>query len=146
MDFSTFDTKSAADQGATLHFTHPVLGHYLYDGPGAGPDGSLVDASKKHTPVTAVVRGYHAPKVQGLIDRTNRSRMERQSEAEQKAFAAKLIDTLIVSWEGITRDGKPLECTAENKAWLTETNHEIFKQIDEFAKDQGNFFGSNGSA
>lgn len=140
MDFSTFDTKEAADDGAVLHFTHPILGHALYDGPGADAQGRLMDPAKDHQPVTAMVRGYHAPIVQAATKSKARARMQGQTHAEVEAVGRKLIDALIVSWQGITRDGKPLSCTAENKVWLTETNHAIFSQIDEFAKDQANFF------
>lgn len=142
MDFSTFDTKDAADNGAVLHFVHPILGHYLYDGEGADADGRLVDPAKDHRPVTATIRGYHAPTVQAAMKSRDRARMERQSEAEIERTGRKLIDALIVRWDGVTRNGAPLECTAENKAWLTETNHAIFAQIDDFARDQANFFGS----
>lgn len=140
MDFSTFDTKSAADEGAELHFIHPILGHLLYDGPGADALGRLVDPNKGHTPVSAIVRGYHAPKVQEATKIRNRARMQKQTDAEIEAAGRKLIDALIVSWQGITRDGKPLACNVENKVWLTETNYEVFGQIDAFAKDQANFF------
>lgn len=140
MDFSTFDTKDAADAGAMLHFVHPILGHLLYDGPGADAQGRLVDKAQDHRPVTATVRGYHAPTVQAAMRSRDRARMERQTEADIERTGRKLIDALIVDWQGITRDGKSLPCTAENKAWLTDTNHAIFAQIDEFAKDQANFF------
>lgn len=138
MDFSTFNTKGAADDGAKLHFVHPVMGHYLYDGPGADSNGRLVDPKKKHDEVSAIIRGYHAPTVQSALSKGN---AEKMSPAQQAAAGRKLIDALIVSWQGITDgDGKPLPCTAENKHWLTEQNHSIFQQIDAFAKEQANFF------
>jgi len=144
MDFSTFNTKSAADEGAVLHFVHPILGHYLFDGKGADKDGALVDPSADHQPVTATVRGYHSDTVQAVANNGQKARFENQSKAQQERAGRDLIDALIVDWQGITRGGKPLPCTAENKFWLTETNHEIFRQIDQFAKDQANFFGKPG--
>ena len=141
MDFSTFNTKPAADEGAVLHFVHPVLGHELYDGPGADEHGALVDPSKDHQPVTATVRGYNSDTVQQVAQQGQRRGLERQSKAQQDAAGRDLLDALIVDWQGITRDGKPLPCTKANKVWLTETNHEVFRLIDAFAKDQANFFG-----
>lgn len=140
MDFSRFDTKDAADEGAVLHFTHPVLGHPLYDGKGADEHGRLKDPAKDHQPVTAIIRGYHAPTVQEASKAKARARMQKQTEADIEATGRRLIDALIVSWQGVSRDGKPLPCTLENKVWLTDTNYAIFAQIDDFAKDQANFF------
>ena len=140
MDFSKTNTKSSAEAGKELHLRHPVLGHRLYDGDGAGVNGLLTDAKKPHTKVAMTVRGYHAPSVVEAAKRTQRKGME--TDEDQEKAGGIIIDALVVDWSGITRDGKPPPCTKENKVWLTEQNHDIFKQIDAFAKDQANFFES----
>lgn len=142
MDFTTINTKDAAEEGEILHVEHPVLGHLLYVGEGADSNGKLRDPQKGHEKVTMTVRGLHSESIQKARRDNDTKKTRKRSSSDQK-MGEDLIDALIIDWSNVIADKEPLDCTRENKIWLVEQDPNIMAQIMEFAADTENFFVSD---
>lgn len=127
MDFSALNTKVPAEKGAFLHLKHPALGTLLWDGEGA-------DRKK----VGVYVRGIESKTVQDRIKRTQKEKLDGVDGAEEagRAFAV----SLIVSFDGVERDGKPLPATDEGIQWFFDQSDGFVEQVLKFAQDRASFF------
>ena len=123
MDFSTLDTKKAAEKGAFLHLQHPALGHLLWDGEG--------DSRK---PVGVYVRGMESKTVQDTLKRLQSDKLRGDDDGDDLAFVA----SLVIGFSGADRDGRPL--TAEDARWFFGLSVGFVEQVVAFAKDRASFF------
>lgn len=170
MDFSVFDNRGPAEAGQRLELLDPTV-----------RDGEPLLSGKK--PCVVIVRGSTARSVQEMSRARLKQKMAKAKKKGDEEDArvledvhAELCDTafpLIVGFEGIERDGKPLTASADDVRWFLDLtfpimgikkdddgepilasdgtprfemrNNPFAKQITEFSADQAAALG-NGKA
>ena len=69
------------------------------------------------------------------------------TSAELEEDATELLAVCTLSWEGVTLNGEPMECTFENAKWLYAQTQdpriaELREQVDQCIGDRANFLRS----
>jgi hypothetical protein len=127
MDFSTIDLAANADRGADCHLEHPVTEEPLFT-----DDGK---------PVTIRVLGQDSREFRAAVAAiADKARTGKQTLDKAEANAIELLSRVVVRWEGIVWDGKPLDCTPENVRMFLSKFPPIRRQLDEFIGNRANFF------
>lgn len=128
MDFVAIDMKKASDTGAFLHLRHPSTGKLLYS------DGE---------PVGVHVRGKESPAVQSRVKSAQRRRVTNDSDED---FGLGYLVSLVIGFENIERDGKPLEPTDESIRWFFGRSDAFGEQVLAFSQDRANFFAGGSTS
>jgi len=144
MEFNKLETKTGAKKGAFLHLRHPGEGHLLYTGELADEWGSLVDDAKADDAqkVGVYVLGYESDKVRRKARAMRRERMKSQTMTDEQTDERGMafVCSLVIGFEGIETDGKPLEASDGNKREFFSQSEGLIDQVLAFAKDRSNFF------
>ncbi|MCI5096657.1 MAG: hypothetical protein MRY77_10120 [Rhodobacteraceae bacterium] len=74
MDFTTFDSATAAETGADCHIKHPVTGLPLYDNPGK-------ECEDNGKPCIVMVQGVEAPSVRAAMRDLQKARAQAADSA-----------------------------------------------------------------
>jgi hypothetical protein len=126
MDFSTIDLAANAERGADIQLEHPVTEEPLFT-----DDGQ---------PVTIRVLGQDSREfraaVTALAEKANKG---KQTLEKTEAMAVDLLSRVVIRWNGIIWEGKPLDCTPENVRMFLTKFPPIRRQIDAFIADRANF-------
>lgn len=126
MDFSTIDLAANAERGADIHIEHPITEQPLFT-----DDGQ---------PITIRVLGQDSREfraaVAALADKAGKG---KQTLEKTEAMAIDLLSRVVMRWNGIMWEGKPLECTPENVRMFLTKFPPIRRQIDAFIADRANF-------
>lgn len=134
MDFSKsdLDLAAASTRGADCHIEHPFTGEPLYYDAG---DGDM-------KPIVIRVLGQDSREFRAAVSSADATMRKKRglSLDETERRAVELLSSLVVRWEGIEWDGKPLECTPENVEMFLLKFPPIRAQIDAFIADRANFF------
>jgi len=139
-----FDTVAASEKGAWLHLTNIATGLPAY----------ADDAEKK--PIRIHLMGSDSKEVRQRVKkraavmvkrRGTKMDVSRMSEGEIMALMAdgeksKLGDAVDATfgWENLSRDGKPLDFSAENAEWLYSRYPAIMREVLAFLEGEANFF------
>ena len=142
MDFTKLNTKKHAERGAWLHLRHPVGDFLLYTGDGADENGRLVDAAKDHKPVRVRIRGQESPTFREAMQRINANKIAEMSPAEAEQTTKEVACALVIEFDGVEKDGKPLEPTKENLMAFFDQSDGLVVQVVEFAREARNFFNA----
>ena len=81
-----------------------------YDIPGKGWEGARIQLRKPRP-----------REIEAAVKKHSRRRFKRGQVyewTETDKFTPDLVEMSVVGWEGIERDGQPLEVNTENKVWL----------------------------
>jgi hypothetical protein len=141
MDFTTLNTKNDAEAGAFLHLKHPVLGHKLYEGEGATKTGEWTDKTKSPDAVGVMVRGTESKSVQDRVKKLRKAKLKGDDAAEpDEETGLSFVCSLVIGFKGLTKDGKPMEATDENKRAFFEQSDNLVEQVMTFAQERSNFF------
>lgn len=138
MDFSQFDSRSAADEGRDLHLVHPATGEPLYDG---------------GKPCIVVVRGSEGRAVQEEMAKLRSSKMQDEEDDEGGLYQVheRLVEAvrpLIVRFKNVKR-GKVMAKVPDDVDWFLglqmingQANERSFaEQVAAFATKRANFLG-----
>lgn len=143
MEFSTLDTITGAEKGAFLHLKHPALGHKMYTGKGANPDGTKVDGAKDVQKVGVTVLGRDAETVKGMAEKLADLRGNPDSDPEEVKKASKdFVCAMVVEFHGLTKDSKPMQPTNENKRVFFDQSDDLVEQVIRFAMNRANFWSA----
>jgi len=132
MDVSTIDVVALSDKGAALVIKHPTT---------KKPTDWKVrcvgseSTAYRNASIEAKKSTYFKTSADGKVEISGngKSWFENEQEAIDRLCAC------IVSWEGATENGKPLECNDVNKRRFLE--QDWFRlQVHSFVEDQSNFF------
>lgn len=116
------DLAASMEAGEVLEIVHPVTGE---------PTGFKIRV--------AAMDSERVKRVQRVIANNNLRKQNRKPTIEEiETNGRKVTAAAIISWEGLERDGKPMDCTPENIAAVI-ANPLIMRQIDEFTSDASNF-------
>ena len=137
MDLQFINTKADAERGALLHYVHPQLGHPLYTGDGANRIGELVDASRPHEAVTALLRGEESSHVRAVANRLSKEKMRGKSD-EDVGF--EYVHSFFLAINGVTRDGVPLTTSMDDIKYFFERSDDFSTQTLRFVREKSNFF------
>lgn len=130
MDWSQFDTKGAAEEGAELHLRDPRNDALLFN---------------DEVPVTITLAGEDSDRVR----KAERACVDRRLEASARGVAVltsaqidadnleKLV-AAVISWTGIDIDGKP-DCTPKAAASFFTRFPAFRDQAWTFVRNRGNF-------
>lgn len=141
MELNKLDVKSAEEEGAFLHLTHPSGKFPMYTGKGADEYGFLFDENKDHEPVGVMVRGIESPTVKDTAKGIERRKMrKKRGQVNEEKDGLDFACSLVIEFRGIFRDGEPLEATDENKREFFEKSDKLVRQVLDFAQEGGNFF------
>lgn len=140
MDFTSFDSRSVADEGRPLHLKHPATGEPIYDG---------------ERPCIVHVFGAEGRIAQEAFRET--AKLEKLPEdATQADYHERLCITarrLIAGFENIERGDRP--ATAADADWFLALNisspmrgkgRSFAEQVLSFAGDRGEYLGKPGAA
>lgn len=132
LDFSVFDSKTPANEGAWLHLTIPGTKEKAY----------LDHTSKTpKKPVRIKLVGTKSDKYREWLQEFKRE--ARAEGKDEKAVAdledAQMMAKFTLEWENVVDDGKELECTNENAEKLYFKYNEIRVQAFQFMMDSANF-------
>jgi hypothetical protein len=142
MELTRLETKTGASKGAFLHLKHPALGHLMYTGPDADSDGRR--DGKNVEKVGCHVLGLESERVRERAKAIQGKKLKGDDDAEEAGIA--FVSSLVVSFKGLTKDGKPLEATDESKREFFAQSDSLVEQVMEFAQDRANFFGVSATA
>ncbi len=142
MEFSSLNTKDAAERGAELHLRHPVYAHPLYSGGGTDADGRWTDKAQSPDPITVTVRGVESRSVQDRLKRLQRNRVKGK-EADAEETGLEFVCSLVIGFSGLTKGGEPMRAT-DARAFF-EQSDDLVEQVIDFAKERSNFFGDASS-
>lgn len=125
MDLTRFDVKSASTAGADLHLVNPMTGEKI------GTD---------EAPVSIRVIGRDSPVVRDTMSGIER-RKTRGENIDREEEGLELLCAVVVGWEGIEFDGKPLEFSKENarKIFSDPRTEWVGEQVGPFALSRRNF-------
>lgn len=129
-DISKFDTGLAKQETGV-----PVE---ILDPNGEPTGAKLFVASLDSDRVKAVLR-ENANKM-AMEQRKNPRKALKPEEVENRLYG--VLVASVVSWEGVTEDGKPLPCTPENVDMLLRKFSWVAKQVDMASGDTALFFGN----
>jgi hypothetical protein len=121
MDFSLINPVQSADDGAEMEIRHPNTGEVLLDSEGKS---SVIR-----------LRGPHSKKYRAFMQEYERKRMKGVAVDEAK-FVVDFAMLATISWDNISWEGKPLECTPENMRKLYTEREFITAQISGFVKPE----------
>lgn len=141
MDFSTFDSRAAAELGRELHIKHPATGEPIYDG---------------DKPCVVIVRGTESRKAQAALSKVRKAKMDGEEEnlsaATIEDMHAKLVETakpLVVGFKNINRGDEPAKAPKDVDWFLNlqlingiEGEQSFVEQIVAFATKRSNFLGN----
>lgn len=155
MDFNSFDSRTAADEGRPLHFTHPDTGELLWDdgGPQFDEAGNELPRSR---PCIAHVLGTEGRRAQE-IGRETAKLPALPDEATLEDYHARLCATarqLVTGFDNIDRGERP--ATAADVDWVLGLNlanpahrgkgRSFVEQILTFSGSRGHYLGKSGAA
>lgn len=136
MDLRQFDTKDAANAGATLTIKHPV---------------ELTPLRKEDgSEVTITVLGRDSDKYREITNQIQKRATQRLARAKgdlekatdpeitKKEAILRLADTTI-GWSGVELDGEMLECNRMNAEIIYTEFPFIADQVADFQEDMENF-------
>lgn len=139
MDFSQFDSRSAADEGRDLHIVHPATGEPIYDG-------------KK--PCIVVVRGSEGRAVQEEMAKLRSAKVQDAEDGEDGLTQVheRLVEAarpLIVGFKNIHR-GKTAAKAPDDVTWFLglqminghKEEQSFAEQVAAFATRRANFLGA----
>lgn len=127
VDLARFATADAADEGRWMVVLNPLTAGVLEQ------DGA---------PIRVRVRGADSIAFERARENLVRAVFQRGVEltdAERAAMQARALAAIVVDWEGIVWDGKPLACTPENVEMILLKAPWLRRQIDDFAATRANF-------
>ncbi len=132
LDFSVFDSRTPANEGAWLHLTVPGT-----------KDKAYLDHTVKNPkkPVRLKLVGAKSDKYREWMQQLRRN-MRADDEMTREAADledAQMLARLTIGWENVVDDGEPLEFTPENAEKLYFKYNEIRVQAFNFFMDSGNF-------
>jgi len=118
------------------------------------PAGDLITDEKTGKPVTIEVYGAESDAFRKMIAKRirteqarNKGKRKRDDEpvtdelmARNRKEAMQTLAECTVAWSGFYKDGKQLECNAENAVALYEAAPFIRKQVDAAMGDESAFF------
>lgn len=137
MDFSKIDLVAASNAGADCHLEHPITGELLY----------YTNDKGEEKPIVVRVYGQDSKQFRSAVSAdAEKSASSRQKITADKAqeSAVNLLAQMVISWEGIEWEEKPLKCTFENARMFLKAFPPIRYQIDQFIADRANFFDKGG--
>lgn len=133
-----------------LHLRHPALGHLLYVGSGAGPNGESNDA-RDVKPVRVKLRNADDAAVgkerQRLIaSATAGSRRSEPTPEQEDEITKAVIKFCVLEFENVIDDGKPLDAKNEADRDFFLGQGDFIAQVAQFSTARSNFFvsGSKG--
>lgn len=138
MDFSEIDLVAASTAGADCHIEHPVTGELLY----------YKNEKGEEKPIIIRVYGQDSKQFRAAVSAdAEKSASSRQKVTANKAqeSATNLLAQMVISWEGIEWEQKPLKCTFENVRMFLTKFPPIRYQLDQFIADRANFFSKGGT-
>lgn len=121
MDFTSFDSRSVADEGRPLHLRHPATGDLLWDddGPHQGDDGAELPRER---PCLVYVLGTEGRTAQEAF-REAAKLPKLADDAAMEDYHARLCITarkLIVGFENVDRGERA--ATAQDADWFLALN------------------------
>ncbi len=128
MDFTSLNTRAAADEGAFLHLRHPVTGDLLNTDEGES--------------IGLMVRGTEGAKVQ----KTLRDLNKRLKTAEDTKRGLAFVSSLVFGFVNVSYEGRALTDTDADKELFFGLSESFVEQVLDFAKDRASFFGTNSAA
>lgn len=130
MDFSQLDTGAAAEKGAKMYVEHPVTGELT---------GAWIRLA-----------GVDSQRFRDIVKNRARDQMRRKARTEDVEQAERHgLETLshcTLEWEGVSEDGKELECNFDNAMHLYGKYFWLREQVDTFMADRANFLPSASTA
>lgn len=130
-DFNVFNSEKAADEGSTLHLTHPVTGDFVY-----------ID-DKQTKPVTINLKGSDSKVFREAAQKmASQQRGKKGAEVDADVAirsAADVYARVTTGWQNIYHDGKEFEFNYKNAVHLYITYKEIRIQVGDFIADKANF-------
>lgn len=158
MDFETFNTRSASDEGRPLHVSHPVTGQPLFDNP-EDPFGD------NGLPCLAYVRGTEGRDTQRAVSKVLqeiREAEEEQGEDDKSGKSreslhhelVKLATPLVAGFKNIKRGDKP--ATEDDAEWFLNlqmsrgmefesTERSFAEQVAQYSANRSNYLGNGPS-
>lgn len=138
MDFSQFDSRTAAETPRALHLIHPATGEPLFDG-------------KK--PCEVLVIGAESREAQAAIRKAQKAKLKGDDDKSLEDVHAGLVAAarpLIKGFNNVARGDRP--ATAEDAEWFLNLNiitgrdgeRSFVEQVMAFATSRANYLG-NGS-
>lgn len=128
---NTLDSLFATDKKLAHHGKRVVVGYNEND-----EEVALWIAKVNNPKHQAAIRKYAK-----MLETT------RNDEKRHNKVLAKVIaEGILVKWEGVLEDGKPLEPTAGNKAALLEKHEDLFTEVMDQSMNKRNFMSENENA
>ncbi len=129
MEFSQFETKSGAEVGAFLHFTHLRTGELLYD----------KEAEDEDKRVGVWLRGMEAKSVQAAAREAQRTAIKSPLNEDDDSQGLETAKAMVIRFQNITRDGKPLSVSEEDLVWFFNLSSVMVQRVVGFASQPANF-------
>lgn len=136
MDFSQFDSRSAAEKPQELHLQDPVTGAPLYDG---------------DQPCVVMVLGVEGKTVSDAIKRIEKLKMngDAQSAADADVETRSLVGPMIAGFKSGIHRGDKLATLSDVEWFLmlqkpmgAKNSKSFLEQIMDFSMTRGNFLGN----
>lgn len=140
MDFSNIDTKRDASAGAWLHFRHPQLGHPLYTGEGVDETGKLIDSTKEHAKVQALVAGIESQRAKEAAAAMNKLLMKDPEAVDNGDNSFDHAIALVIEIEGVQNGERTITASREDLLWFFKRSDDLAVQVLQFAGNSANFF------
>ena len=140
MDFTSFDSRAAAEKGRDLHLAHPATGEPIFDG---------------DNPCIVVIRGTESREAQAQLAKLRKIKVsedEKADEASLEDMHQRLVETavpLVIGFKNINRGDKPATAPADVEWFLNlqlingvEGERSFVEQVVNYATKRSNFLGN----
>lgn len=146
MDFTSFDSRAAAEKGREMHIVHPSTGEPILDG---------------DKPCIVIVRGTESREAQAAISKIrkmkllNEKKAEDANEADQASLEdmhQSLVETampLVIGFKNINRGDNPAAAPADVEWFLNlqlingvDGERSFVEQVVNYATKRSNFLGN----
>ena len=140
MDFTSFDSRAAAEKGRDLHLVHPATGEPIFDG---------------DNPCIVVIRGTESREAQAQLAKLRKIKVsedEKSDEASLEDMHQRLVETavpLVIGFKNINRGDKPATAPADVEWFLNlqlingvEGERSFVEQVVNYATKRSNFLGN----
>lgn len=144
MDFSQFDSRTAAETPRALHLVHPATGEPLYAGNDESKPCEVLVLGTESRSAQAAIRAAQKAKLKGDKDD------ERETMEEVQANLVAAAKPLIAGFRNVNRGDVP--ATSADAEWFLKLNlingrdgeKAFVEQVMAFATSRANYLG-NGS-
>jgi hypothetical protein len=141
MDFSTLNTREAAENGAYLHWRHPITGTLLYTDKGA-PSRALMRGSESMTLQKEHRKIVKARAKASANDDDGKIAEAREIDEEGKRGLA-FVSAYVIRFENCFDGDRALTDTQADKEWFFGLSDSFVEQALDFVRKRESFFGAN---